>query len=320
MLDGTTDAGDAQLEVVLHLIKLLVSLGTGHETVQHLAAAGGQAQSLPIMTGTTRRFSLLVLCLSARVVMASLDGGAGRFLVWPTRLAACQRHQAAALRQNRHAAASTAGALAAVAGQLSGGRPPHLRRLAAELLTSATALEFSTCRLLLAAGPLAGLLQMVHESAGACSPEQLELGYRAAGLLQNVAGLHTSAARAALLQAGAAATALLQPLLGPVAAAGTARERLQQMALSAVCNLCQGEPALQHWWHGACCLELLAGLPWRIRGAMLASPPRPDEHMPVPALQRTAAQNWHAWPSMWHRTCQRSSPATARSSASGQQC
>jgi hypothetical protein len=132
-----------------------------------------------------------------------------------------------------------------VARLLSGGRPAHLRRLAAELLTSATALEFSTCRLLLAAGPLAGLLQMVRESAGACSPEQLEHGCSAAGLLQNVAGLHTSATRAALLQAGAA-TALLQPLLaGPVAAAGTAGERLQQMALGAICNLCQGEPALR---------------------------------------------------------------------------
>jgi hypothetical protein len=130
-----------------------------------------------------------------------------------------------------------------VAQQLSSGRPTHVSKLAAAVLLAVSILEFSTCQLLLAAGPLAGLLQMVREgAAAAASAEQQGAGLSAASLLANVAALQTSAARAALVQAGAA-TALLQPLLGPAAAAGTAAGLLQEAALGAICNMCQGEPA-----------------------------------------------------------------------------
>ena len=137
----------------------------------------------------------------------------------------------------------TAGVLAAAAQQLCVGRPMPLRAKAASLLINATAQSKpGSCQLPpLAGGPLAGLLQMVRGNGSAsASAEQLDIGHRAAMLLGNMAIALQPAARAALVQAGAA-TALLQPLLGPAAAAGSATARLLlESASMAICSLCQG--------------------------------------------------------------------------------
>jgi hypothetical protein len=133
-----------------------------------------------------------------------------------------------------------AGAIAAAARQLSCRSALQVRKLAAELLVTATALEPGTCQLLLEAGGLDALLQMVRDSPGAgASAAQLLAGASAAALLQNLA--FPLAAKEAMVQAGAA-TVLLQPLRGPAAAPGSSAGELQEAALRAIRNLCRGEP------------------------------------------------------------------------------